>query len=107
MNSAMVAANRCRTTCLARRKFIHRPTLNAAPATAVVDCCTCSVKTSARCWTSERSTLAGMVGGCTALLQPLLAAIWRYVLAAAKLHGDDTPPPVLAPGNGRTKTGRL
>lgn len=55
----------------------------------------------------ERSTLAGMVGGCSALLQPLVAAIRRYILSADKLHGDDTPLPVLAPGNGRTKTGRL
>ncbi len=31
----------------------------------------------------------------------------RYVLQAAKLHGDDIPVPVLAPGNGKTKTGRL
>jgi transposase len=31
----------------------------------------------------------------------------RYVMAAGKLHADDTPVPVLAPGNGRTKTGRL
>ena len=31
----------------------------------------------------------------------------RYVMAADKLHGDDTPVPVLAPGNGKTKTGRL
>ena len=28
-------------------------------------------------------------------------------MAATKLHADDTPVPVLAPGNGRTKTGRL
>ena len=28
-------------------------------------------------------------------------------MAAAKLHADDTPVPVLAPGNGKTKTGRL
>jgi hypothetical protein len=28
-------------------------------------------------------------------------------MAADKLHGDDTPVPVLAPGNGKTKTGRL
>jgi len=55
----------------------------------------------------ERSTLAGMVGGCAALLEPLLEANRRHVIAAAKLHGDDTPLPVLAPGKGRTKTGRL
>ena len=28
-------------------------------------------------------------------------------MAANKLHADDTPVPVLAPGNGKTKTGRL
>ncbi|MCU1301242.1 MAG: family transposase, partial [Candidatus Sulfotelmatobacter sp.] len=31
----------------------------------------------------------------------------RYVLSAGKLHGDDVPVPVLAPGNGKTSTGRL
>jgi hypothetical protein len=31
----------------------------------------------------------------------------RYVIAAGKLHADDTPVPVLAPGQGKTKTGRL
>jgi len=55
----------------------------------------------------ERSTLAGMVGGATALLEPLVGALERYVLSADKLHSDDTPVPVLAPGNGKTKTGRL
>lgn len=55
----------------------------------------------------SRSTLAGMVGGCAALLAPLVDSIGRHVLAAEKLHGDDTPLPVLAPGNGKTKTGRL
>lgn len=55
----------------------------------------------------ERSTLAGMVGGAAALLEPLLGALECHVLAADKLHGDDTPVPVLAPGKGRTKTGRL
>jgi transposase len=29
------------------------------------------------------------------------------VLAAHKLHADDTPVPVLEPGRGETKTGRL
>lgn len=55
----------------------------------------------------ERSTLAGMVGGAAALLDPLVTALERHVIAADKLHGDDTPVPVLAPGNGRTKTARL
>lgn len=55
----------------------------------------------------ERSTLAGMVGGAAALLEPLLGTLERHVLSADKLHGDDTPVPVLAPGKGRTKTARL
>jgi transposase len=55
----------------------------------------------------ERSTLAGMVGGVAALLGPLVTALERHVVSADKLHGDDTPVPVLAPGNGRTKTARL
>jgi len=55
----------------------------------------------------ERSTLAGMVGGVAALLDPLVTALERHVVSADKLHGDDTPVPVLAPGNGRTKTARL
>ena len=42
-----------------------------------------------------------------ALLAPLVEALRRHVLAANKLHADDTPVPVLAPGNGKTKTGRL
>ncbi len=55
----------------------------------------------------ERSTLADWVGGTSRLLQPLVEALSRHVLAATKLHADDTPVPVLAPGNGKTKTGRL
>jgi transposase len=34
-------------------------------------------------------------------------AIGKHVFAGRKLHADDTPMPVLAPGNGKTKTGRL
>jgi len=41
------------------------------------------------------------------LLDPLVEALRRYVMAANKLHADDTRVPVLAPGNGKTKTGRL
>ena len=55
----------------------------------------------------ERSTLADWVGGTSQLLAPLVEALRRHVLAANKLHADDTPVPVLAPGNGKTKTGRL
>lgn len=55
----------------------------------------------------ERSTLADWVGSAYRLLDPLVAALGRHVLAAGKLHADDTPVPVLDPGRGKTKTGRL
>jgi transposase len=55
----------------------------------------------------ERSTLADWVGGTSQLLAPLVEELRRHVLSATKLHADDTPVPVLAPGNGKTKTGRL
>jgi transposase len=55
----------------------------------------------------ERSTLADWVGSTSQLLTPLVDALRRYVMATSKLHADDTPVPVLAPGNGKTKTGRL
>jgi len=53
------------------------------------------------------STMAGWVGAASNLLGPLVDAIGRHVFAGRKLHADDTPMPVLAPGNGKTKTGRL
>jgi transposase len=55
----------------------------------------------------DRSTLADWVGGASALLEPLVQALVRYVLSSYKLHGDDTPVPVLCPGRGTTKQGRL
>lgn len=55
----------------------------------------------------DRSTLADWVSGTSQLLEPLVESLRRHVMAAEKLHADDTPVPVLAPGNGKTKTGRL
>jgi len=55
----------------------------------------------------ERSTMAEWVAGCFRLLDPLVEALARYVMAAEKLHADDTPLPVLDPGRGKTKTARL
>ena len=55
----------------------------------------------------DRSTLADWVGGTSRLLAPLVEALRRHVMAGYKIHGDDTPVPVLAPGKGKTKTGRL
>lgn len=40
-------------------------------------------------------------------LSPLSEALNRYVLEAGKVHADDTPVPVQAPGSGKTRTGRL
>jgi transposase len=51
------------------------------------------------------STLADQVGACTAALQPLHALIETHVLAAERLHGDDTTMPILA--KGKTVTGHI
>jgi transposase len=51
------------------------------------------------------STLADQVGACTVVLRPLYDLVRAHVFAAGRVHGDDTPVPVLA--KGRTKTGRL
>jgi transposase len=55
----------------------------------------------------DRSTLSDWVGQAAWLLDPVVAAIREHVFAAEKVHGDDTTVPVLAPGLGRTATGRL
>jgi transposase len=44
------------------------------------------------------STLADQVGACCAALSPLIERIEAHVLAAERLHGDDTTVPVLAKG---------
>ena len=54
----------------------------------------------------DRSTLAGWVGKATALLEPLADAIGRHVLEGQALFADDTPVKLLAPGTGKTATGR-
>src|SRR5256885_13114812 len=51
--------------------------------------------------------MAAWVGKVTALAAPLVEAAADHVMTAEKLHADDTPVPVLAPGTGKTKTGRL
>jgi len=55
----------------------------------------------------ERSTLAGWVGATSDLLSPLVEVLRKHVMSGTRLHADDTPIPVLAPGNGKTRTGRL
>jgi transposase len=51
------------------------------------------------------STLADQVGAGAAVLMPLFKRLEAHVLAASRLHGDDTTVPVLA--KGKTDTGRL
>jgi len=51
------------------------------------------------------STLADQVGACAAALMPLYLLIEAHVLAAERLHGDDTTVPVLA--KTKTDTGRI
>jgi hypothetical protein len=51
--------------------------------------------------------MADWVGRASALLTPLVDALRAHVFAGDRLHGDDTPVPVLEPGKGKTKTGRL
>ncbi|MDS4039450.1 IS66 family transposase, partial [Citrobacter amalonaticus] len=55
----------------------------------------------------SRSLLSGWVDACCRLLSPLEGTLQGYVLTDGKLHADDTPVPVLLPGNKKTKTGRL
>lgn len=51
------------------------------------------------------STLADWVGAAAATLMPLVEAMRAHVLAAQRIHADDTTVPVLA--KGKTHTGRL
>jgi transposase len=55
----------------------------------------------------NRSTLANWVGGAAWWLEPLRARLAEEVFASRKLFADDTTVPVLDPGRGRTRTGRL
>lgn len=51
------------------------------------------------------STLADQVGACAVALKPVHALIEAHVLAADRLHADDTTVPILA--KGKTDTGRI
>jgi transposase len=55
----------------------------------------------------ERATLADWVGHVAWWVAPLAELIGTQVMAASVIHTDDTPIAVLAPGNGKTRTGRL
>lgn len=49
----------------------------------------------------SRALLANWVDACCRLMAPLEEALYHYVMATGKLHTDDTPVPVLAPGKKR------
>jgi transposase len=51
------------------------------------------------------STLADQVGACAHALTPMAELIEAHVLAAGRIHGDDTPVPLL--DKGKTRTARL
>jgi transposase len=54
-----------------------------------------------------RALLAGWVGRSAALAEPMAAYIGRHALAGPRVHADDTPMPMLAPGKGRTQAARF
>ncbi len=55
----------------------------------------------------DRATLCDWVGRAAWWLAPVAEVIARHVMTAPAIHTDDTPIGVLAPGNRRTKTGRI
>jgi transposase len=57
--------------------------------------------------TLDRATLCNWVGCACWWLTPLYDLVVGKVLSSEKLFADDTTLPVLDPGRGRTKTGRL
>src|SRR3954470_8416996 len=55
----------------------------------------------------DRSTLCDWVRRACWWLEPLWRLLHRHVMGSTRIFADDTPLPVLDPGRGRTKTGRL
>src|SRR5919205_3578168 len=55
----------------------------------------------------DRSTLCDWVGRACWWLEPLWRLLRRHVMSSTRIFADDTLLPVLDPGRGRTKTGRL
>src|SRR3954469_18012950 len=55
----------------------------------------------------DRSTLCDWVGRACWWLEPLWRLLHRHVMSSTRIFADDTTLPVLDPGRGRTRTGRL
>src|ERR1700678_2671164 len=53
----------------------------------------------------DTSTLADWVGSCAGALEPIVARLREHILAAERIHADDTTVPVLA--KTKTKLGRI
>ena len=53
------------------------------------------------------STMSGWVGQCCKLLEPLIDELKKSIFTSEQIHGDDTLVKVLAPGQSKTKTGRI
>jgi hypothetical protein len=51
--------------------------------------------------------MLGWVGATSQLSTPLVEGVHDHVNTASERRADDIPVPVLAPGSGRTKTGRF
>ena len=54
----------------------------------------------------DRSQRAEWLGHTAWLVKPLADLVGSHVMAGRVIHADDTPVDVLAPGTGRTRTGR-
>ncbi|HGV3693475.1 TPA: IS66 family transposase, partial [Escherichia coli] len=55
----------------------------------------------------SRALLSNWVDACCQLMTPVNDALYRYVMNTRKIHTDDTPVKVLAPGQKKAKTGRI
>lgn len=55
----------------------------------------------------SRSTMAGWIGQLEVLLEPVVDRMHEELIEERYLQADETPVPVLDPGNGRTATGYL
>jgi transposase len=54
-----------------------------------------------------RSTMCGWMKAAADLLAPLVKVMAQHIRESKVIHTDDTPVPVLCPGKGQTKTGRM
>ncbi|HEI4081193.1 TPA: IS66 family transposase, partial [Escherichia coli] len=55
----------------------------------------------------SRALLSNWVDACCQLMTPLNDALYSYVMNTRKVHTDDTPVKVLAPGRKKAKTGYI